>query len=74
MIKSRRLRWAGHLARMEEHISTFKILKGIPTGNTPLGSPRRRWEDNIEIKLKEWVSMQATGLNLLRTEIIREPL
>ena len=47
MIKSRRLRWAGHVARMEEGRSSFKILTGKPTGKRPLGRPRRRWEDNI---------------------------
>ena len=41
-IKSRRLRWAGHVARMEEGRSAFKILTGKPTGKRPLGRPRRR--------------------------------
>ena len=53
MIKSRRLRWAGHVARMEEGKSTFKILAGTPTGKRPLGKPKRRWEDNIRKDLKE---------------------
>ena len=53
MIKSRRLRWAGHVARMEEGRSAFKILKGKPTGKRPLGRPRRRWEDNIRMNLEE---------------------
>ena len=47
VIKSRRLRWAGHVARMEESRSTFQILTGKPTGKRPLGRPRRRWEYNI---------------------------
>ena len=47
VIKSRRLRWAGHIARMEEGRSAFKILTGKPTRKT-LGGPRRRREDNIE--------------------------
>ena len=51
MIKSRRLRRAGHLARMEEGRSAFKILTGKPTGT--LGRPRRRWEDNIRMDLEE---------------------
>ena len=42
VIKSRRLRWAEHVARMEEGRSTFKILTGKPTGKRPLGRPRRR--------------------------------
>ena len=49
VIKSRRLRWAEHVARMEEGRSTFKMLTGKPTGKRPLGRPRRRWEDNIRI-------------------------
>ena len=52
MIKSRRLRWAGHVARMEEGRSAFNILAGKPIGNIPLGRPRRRWEDNIRMDLK----------------------
>ena len=53
MIKSRRLRWAGHVARMEESRSAFNILTGKPTRKRPLGRPRRRWEDNIRIDLEE---------------------
>ena len=48
VIKYRRLRWAGHVARMEECKSAFKILTG-----TPLGRPRRRWEDNIRMDVEE---------------------
>ena len=51
VIKSRRLRWAGHIARMEEGRSAFKILTGKPTGKRSLERPRRRWEDNIRIYL-----------------------
>ena len=50
---SRRLRWAWHVARMEEGRSAFKILTGKPTGKRPLGRPRRRWEDNIIMDLVE---------------------
>ena len=53
VIKSRRLRWVGHVARMEEGRSAFKILTGKPTGKRPLGRPRRRWEDNIRMNLEE---------------------
>ena len=49
VIKSRRLRWAGHVARMEESKSAFKML----TGKRPLGWPRRRCEDNIRLDLQE---------------------
>ena len=53
VIKSGRLRWAGHVARMEEGSSAFQILTGKPTGKRPLRSPRRRWEDNIRMDLEE---------------------
>ena len=48
-MNTRRLRWAGHVARMEEG----KILTGKPTGKRSLGMSRRRWEDNIRMCLKE---------------------
>ena len=47
------MRWAGHVARMEEGRSVFKILTGKPTGKRSLGGPRRRWEDNIRMDLEE---------------------
>ena len=53
MIKSRRLRWAGDVAKMEEDRTAFKILIVTPAGKKPLGRPRRRWEDNIRIYFKE---------------------
>ena len=52
MIKSRRLRWTGHVARLEGR-SVFKILTGKPTGKRPLGRPRHIWEDNIRMDLKK---------------------
>ena len=52
-IKSTRLRWGGHVARVEENRSAFKILTGIPTEKIPLGRTRRRWEDNIRTDLEE---------------------
>ena len=52
MIKSTRLKWADHVASMEES-SSFKILTGTPAGKRPLGRPMRRWEDDIRIDLKE---------------------
>jgi hypothetical protein len=58
VIKSRRLRWAGHLTRKEEGRSAFKILTGKPTGKIPLGRPRRRWEDNIRMHIEE-IGMNA---------------
>ena len=56
VIKSRRLRWADHVARMEEGRSTLKILTGKPTGKIPLDKPRRRWEDNIIMDLKKYLN------------------
>jgi hypothetical protein len=55
VIKSRRLKWAGHVARMEESRSVFKILTGKPTRKRPLGRPRCRWEDDIRMDLEEIV-------------------
>ena len=53
VIKSRRLRWAEHVARIMEGRIAFKILTGKPTGKRPLGRLRRRWEDNIRMVLEE---------------------
>ena len=53
VIKSTRLRWAGHIARMEEGIKALKILTGIHAGKIPLGILKCRWEDNIRMDLKE---------------------
>jgi hypothetical protein len=52
-IKSRRMRWAGHVARMEEKRNAYRILVGKPEGMRPLGRPRRRWVDNIKTDLRE---------------------
>ena len=52
-VVSRRLRWAGHVARMAEDRSAFKILTGKPIRKRPLGRHRRRWEDNITVYLEE---------------------
>ena len=73
MIKSRRLRWAGHVARMEEGRSAFKMLTVKPTGKRPLGRPRRRWEDNIRIDLKEIGINTRNWLICLRIRIYWSP-
>ncbi|KAJ4446782.1 hypothetical protein ANN_13480 [Periplaneta americana] len=52
-IKSRRLRWAEHVARMGESRNVYRVLVGRPEGKRPLGRPRRRWEDNIKMDLRE---------------------
>ncbi|KAJ4440590.1 hypothetical protein ANN_08736 [Periplaneta americana] len=68
-IKSRRLRWAGHVARMGESRNAYRVLVGRPEGKRPLGRPRRRWEDNIKMDLREVGYMIETGLILLRIGI-----
>jgi hypothetical protein len=51
VIKSRRMRWAGHVARMGEEMVVYRALVGKPGGRRPLGRPRRRWVDNIRMDL-----------------------
>ena len=53
VIKSRRIRWAGHVARMGEERAVCRVLVGKPKGRRPLGRPRRRWVDNIRMDLQE---------------------
>jgi hypothetical protein len=64
VIKSRRMRWAGHVARMGEGRGAYRILVGRPEGRRPLGRPRRRREDNINMDFQEvgwggmdWIDM-----------------
>jgi hypothetical protein len=52
-IKSRRVRWAGHAARMREETNVYKALMGKPKRKRPLGRPRRRWEDGNRMGFKE---------------------
>ena len=74
MIKSRRLRWARHVVRMEEVRSAFKILTGKPTGKRPLGRLGVDGRTILEWTLKRWVFMRRIGLIRLRIGIIGEPL
>ena len=53
VVKSRGIRWAGHVARMVEGRGVHGVLVGKPEGKRPLGRPRRRWEDNIKMDLQE---------------------
>jgi hypothetical protein len=53
VIKSRRMRWVGHVARMGEGRGVYRVLIGRPEGKRTLGRPRRRWEDNIKMDLRE---------------------
>jgi hypothetical protein len=61
-IKSRRMRWAGHVAYMGEKRGTYRIVMGRLEARRPLGRPRRRWEDNIKTDLQEVV--RGHGLDL----------
>jgi hypothetical protein len=63
MIKSRRMRWAEHVARMGEGIGVYGVLVGRPEGKRPLGRPRRRWEDNIKMSIRE---IEIDGVNWIR--------
>jgi hypothetical protein len=65
VIKSRRLRWAGHVPHMGEGTGVYRVLVGRPEGKRPLGRPRRGWEDNIKLDLKE-ISMGRTVFSWLR--------
>jgi hypothetical protein len=53
LIKSRRMRWAGHVARMGEGRGAYRVLVGRPEEKRPLGRPRRKWEDNIKMDFRE---------------------
>jgi hypothetical protein len=66
MIKSRRIRWAGHVTRMCEKMNAYRILVGKPKGKRPLGRPRSKWVDNIKIDFSEigWDGMGWYGLNV----------
>jgi hypothetical protein len=66
--KSRRMRWAGHVACMGEKRKVYKVLVGKPKGRRPLGRPRRRWEDGVRMDLREiglrgvdWIRLDRTG-------------
>jgi hypothetical protein len=61
MIKSRRMRWTGHVARMGENRTAYRVLVRKPEGKKPLGRPRRGREDNIKMDLREirWDGMDS---------------
>jgi hypothetical protein len=64
IIKSRRMRWEGHVARMGEKRTAYRLFVGKPEGKRPLGRPRRRWVDNIRMDLGEvgWCDVDWIGL------------
>jgi hypothetical protein len=63
VIKSRRMRWAGHVACMGEGRGVYRVLVGKPEGKRPLGRHRRRWENNIKMDLRE---MGVDGANWIQ--------
>ena len=62
VIKSRRMSWAGHVARIGERRGTYGVLVGKPEGNISFGRPRHRWEDHITMDLKK-VGWEGNGLD-----------
>ena len=68
MVKSRRMRWAKHEARMGDRICAYTVLMGKHEGKRPLGRPRRRWEDNIKMDLQEVRCGVWTGSSWFRIE------
>ena len=74
VVKSRRMGWAGHLARRGERSGVYRVLVGEPEGKRTLGRPRRRWEDNIKMDLQEvrpplWSSGQSFWLQIQRSRV-----
>jgi hypothetical protein len=71
-IKSSRMRWAGHVARMGEGRNVYRVLMGKPEGKRPLERPRRRWEDGRKMDLREigWGRGVWSGFTCLRTGTI----
>jgi hypothetical protein len=66
VIKSRRMKWVVYVARMEEGRGVYRVLVGRPEGKRPVGKPRRRWEDNIKMDLREIRIDVRTGFGWFR--------
>jgi hypothetical protein len=66
IVKSRRMRWAGHVARMGEDKVVHRMLVGKSEGKRPLGRPRHRWEDNIKMDFRKLERIVSTGWSWLR--------
>jgi hypothetical protein len=67
-MKSRRMRWEGHVAHMGQRRGAYGVLVGKPEGKRPFGRPKRRWEDNIKMGLQElgcggmdWIELAQDG-------------
>jgi hypothetical protein len=69
VIKSRRMRWARHVACMGEGRGAYRVLVGRPAGKRPLGSPRRGWEDNIKMDLREIGIDEANWIQLVQDRV-----
>jgi hypothetical protein len=68
-IKARRMRWAGYMSRMGEGRVVYRVLVGRPEGKRSLGRPRRRWEDNIKMDLRERGIEGANWIQLAQDRI-----
>jgi hypothetical protein len=66
VVKSRRMRWAGHVAHMGEDRDVHRVLVGKPEGKRPLGRSRHRWEDNIKWIFRKLEGVMGTGWSWLR--------
>jgi len=64
VIKSRRMRWVGHVTRREERRGAYRVLVWKPEGKRPLGTPKRLWEDNIKMDLQE---VGCGGMNCIHS-------
>jgi hypothetical protein len=69
VIKSRRMRWVGHMARMGESRGVYRVLVGRPEGKRPLGRHRRRWKDNIKTDLREMGIDRANWIRLAQDRV-----
>jgi hypothetical protein len=69
VIKSRRMRWAGHVTRMGEWRAVYRVLVGRPEGKRAVGRPRHRWEDNIKLDLREIGIDEANWIQLARYRV-----
>jgi hypothetical protein len=69
VIKSRRMRWAGHVAHMGEGRCVYRVLVGRPEGKRPLGRPRHRWEDNIKMDLRDIGIDEANWIQLAQNRV-----
>jgi hypothetical protein len=69
VIKSRRLSWAGHVARMGEGRGVYRVLVEKPQGKKPLGRPRRRWEDNINLDRREIAIDETKWIRLAQDKV-----